>query len=151
MHLPSIQVSKDDGPADWDRRCYEHCNWQCHIVVQAVHYRTWKQSARLSISVFSTRAGADGVLCEQFQTGSSLEVGAYDRVYRALISSMLRKDQSLRRSVAIRQKIMRPTIVLHRRREWCAVGEQRYPLIPRLSSLAIHNALQEVNAQITRR
>ena len=65
--------------------------------------------------------GQELMVCcvNSFSLGSCLEVGAYDRVYRALISSMLRKDQSLRRSVAIRQKSMRPTIVLQRRRVVC--------------------------------
>ena len=69
----------------------------------------------------SSPLGQELMVCcvNSFRLGSSLEVGAYDRVYRALISSVLRKDQSLRRSVAIRQKSMRPTIVLHRRRVVC--------------------------------
>ena len=80
-------------------------------------------------------------------------IGAFDHVYRVNDVQIVRSPR-VASVVAVRQSIVRVTIAVHlgvRQRHLIQQqerGEQSDPLMPLLFSLAIHNALAEVKAQM---
>ena len=80
-------------------------------------------------------------------------IGAFDHVYRVHDVQIVRSPR-VASVVAVRQSIVRVTIAVHlggRQKHLIQQherGEQSDPLMPLLFSLAIHNALAEVKAQM---